>query len=269
MLLEHEGFPVLELKWNIIKRKFSTEKHFKRLRADYQKQQAGYEISPWKVPEEWYDLFQSHDLTGFQWEGNLFAGKGLIIFCKDCQCATLLQFYERRYIPNETLNSSYQRDILSSFQDHTANGSFLWSVFDVRITLPKHFRLLRHVFSPGAFEFMFETGAYRISLHRWSPASVILIETSLQDFAEKLFSFKSNRLMSEIVEGFQTVELESLPSHSLWVKWRQKFHKEPEFKWARVWHVSDANRILAVKAESDKPLDVDSLHSICSDYVIV
>jgi hypothetical protein len=269
ILLEHDGFPALELKWKNIRGKFSTEKHLKRLKSDYRKQQAGQEIFPWLIPQDWHDLLKSHDVTGFQWKGNLFAGKGLILFCRDCRCATLLQFFERRDSRKDNFNSIHQGEILSSFQDHTPNGFCLWSVFDIRTMLPQHFKLFRHSFSPGAFELIFHNGIYQVSFYRWSPASVILLESDLQGFAEKVFPFKSCRPVSELSDGFETIELESFPPLSFWRKWRQKLRKKPIFKWARVWHISSANRILAVKAESDKPLDFELLNSICSEYGII
>ena len=270
MLLENDGFPAMELKWNNIKGKFSTERHLKRLKSDYQKQQVGQEISPWAIPDAWHHVLRMHNVTGFQWEGNLFAGKGLILFCKSCRCATLLQFYEHRYNLNAKKNTNYQQEILSSFQDHTQNGRHLWSVFDIRTILPKHFKLFRHSFSPGAFELIFNTGDYQVSFYRWSPASVILQESDLQGFAEKVFPFfKSSHPGSNLLDGSETIELESFPALSLWRKWRLKLRKKPVFQWARVWHVSGANRILAVKAESDKPLEFELLDSIFSEYDVI
>jgi hypothetical protein len=269
MLLEHGGFPVLELKWNNIKGKFSTEKHLNRIKSDFHKQRIGQEISPWLIPQAWHDVLKSYEVTGFQWKGNLFAGKGLILFCKDCRCATLLQFYVRRDRRKEKFNSIHQGEILSSFQDHTPSGLCLWSVFDIRTKLPQHFKLFRHSFSPGAFELTFSTGMYQVSFYRWSPASVILLESDLQGFAEKVFPFKSRHSVSEISNDFETVELESFPPLSLWRKWRWKLQKTPIFKWARVWHIPSANRILAVKVESNKPLEFDLLNSICSEYGII
>jgi hypothetical protein len=270
MLLENDGFPVLELKWNNIRGKFSTEGHLKRFKSNYQKQQGGQTISSWLIPRHWQDLLKSYDVTGFQWKGNLLTGKGLILFCKDCRCATFLQFYERRDNKKDDFNLIHQEEILSSFQDHISqNDLYLWSVYDIRTMLPQHFKLSRHSFSPGAFEMTFDTGVYTVSFYRWSPASVILLESDLQDFAEKVFPFKSCRPVSELSDNVEAIELESFPLISFWRKWRQKLRKKPMFKWARVWHISSANRILAVKAESDQPLDFESLNSICSEYGVI
>lgn len=269
ILLEHDGLPVLELKWNKIKGKFSSEKQLKRLKSDYHKQQFAMEISPWFIPKDLQNVLKSHEINGFQWKGKLFAGKGLILFCKDCHCATLLQFYERRDAGKDRLNLIYKGKILSSFQDHSLNGTYLWSVFDIRTVLQEHFKLLGHSFSPGSFELEFDTGVCHVFFYRWSPASVILIENDLQAFAEKVFPFKSCRLESKALGDYETIEIQSFPSISLWKKWRQKLHKKPIFKWARLWHISKANRILAVKAESDKPLDFELLKSICSEYDII
>lgn len=269
ILFEHESFPILELKWNKIKGKFSAEKHLKQLKSDYQKQQFVQEISTWLVPRSWYDILKCHEITGFQWQGNLFAGKGLILFCKNCRCATLLQFYERLDGKRERISSIYKGKILSTFRDHTSNGLQLWSVFDIRTILPNHFKLIHHAFSPGAFELAFETDNYRISFYRWSPASLILFESDLKCYAEKVFPFASHCLVSELLDDSEMIELESSPSISLWRKLRQKLRKKMIFKWARIWHVPMANRILAVKAESDKPLDFDLLRSFCSEYGII
>jgi hypothetical protein len=129
--------------------------------------------------------------------------------------------------------------------------------------------LFRHSFSPGAFELTFDTGIYRISFYRWSPASVILLESDLQGFAEKVFPFKSCRPVSGLSDSIEDRGTGVFPSAFLLEKVAPEVAKKPIFKWARVWHVPNANRILAVKAESDKPMDFELLDSICSEYGLI
>lgn len=269
ILMECEGFPVLEIKWNKVKGKFSPHKHLKRIKSAYHNLQSGQEIHSWTVPQSWFKALSLYNVTGFQWKGGLFSGKGLILFCKFCNCATFLQFYEHHYSKKSGSVSTDYKGILSSFKDHNTNGLYLWSVFDIRIELPQHFQLIRHSFVPGSFELIFEAEGYRVSFYRWSPASVILCESDLQRFAQKVFPSLWPGGISKSCEGSESLEWMSLPPLGFWKKWYQKLRKEKIFKWVRMWHIPEANRILAVKAERNRPMDIDFLKKICFGYGVI
>lgn len=269
ILLANDGFPVLEAKWNKIKGKFSPDKHLKRLKSKHHKLQTNQEIFSWVVPRSWSRILNGFDITGFKWDGNLFSGKGLILFCKDCKRATLLQFYEHRHKKNSVSALIDYPGVLSSFQDHNSKGICLWSVFDIRAELPEQFKLVRHSFNPGSFELVFEVKDCQVAFYRWSPASVILFDHDLGSFARKVFPFETCDGVSEFWDCPDSIEFMFLPSLGFWKKWRQRLRKKKIFKWGRLWHISDANRILGVTAESKRPMDIDFLKNICSRYGIV
>ncbi len=270
ILLEQDGFPVMEAKWDRIKGKFSAEKHLKRLRSIHRKQPTGrQEVLPWKVPRNWSEVLPFYHVTGFQWQGKLLSGKGLILFCKACGCATFLQFYQQRSAEYNHCKPFDYTKVLSSFQDHQKNGFRLWSVYDIRLELPDCFEFVRHSFVPGALELVFETGDCRVSFFRWSPASIILSENDLAGLARKMFSFEFREIIPEWDPDHQSLELMSIPSQGLWKKWRQKLCRKRMFKWAKLRHISEANRILAVEAECKKPLNMEFLKKLFSGYEVV
>lgn len=269
ILLECDGFPIFEAKWDKIKGKFYPDKHVKQLKSLFQKQQTGQNINSWVIPPNWSKVLSAYNIAGFKWEGTLFTGKGIILFCQDCRCATFMQFYEPRHPKNIWSDSIDYPGILSSFQDHSTSGICLWSVFDIRTELPDHFKLVRHSFIPGAFELTFEAEGYRMSFYRWSPASVILFETDLAEFARKVFPFAMDMGISESWDGNEAIELTCIPPGHLRKRWHQLIGKKAVFKWVRLWHMPDANRILAVKAERNQPMDIEFLKNICSEYGII
>jgi hypothetical protein len=266
LLLEDDGNPVFEAKWDFVKGRFSPENCLGKLKRAIPK---GRTIRPWEVPRTWSEAVVPFESAGFQWQGDLFSGKGAILFCGDCGRATLLQFYERKK-GNSRPSQANRPKILSSFGDHPVDGKTLWSIFDMRLELPRHFALVDHSFAPGAFELRFDAGACKTSFHRWSPASIILSGKNLDAFARSAFSLGTDDTFSKREsDDSKTIEFQSLPPLSRfrasWMKLRGKLL----YIWARMWYVPSVNRILGVKAQSAEPLDVEYLREICGRYEIV
>ena len=270
VLLENDGVPVLEAKWDIAKGRFEPEKALGKLEKNIPNGKRRQTLRPCSVPKAWAKALDGFQHAGFHWNGELYSGKGVLVYCPVCRRATIMQFYET----NKT-TSLRDREIvdyptvLSSFTDHPVGGNRLWSVFDIRLLLPENFKLARHVFSPGAFQIEFDANSFRASFFRWGPASVILADNRLDVFVAKTFDLGADGVEFESWGNNVAFEFQSIPPISKFRRWFLKLRKKPVYQWGRAWRQTRSNRILAVKAQSCDRFDLNIPINICGFYETV
>jgi len=261
LLLEDKAGPVMEIKWGKSKGKFSAKNQMQSLFAINSKQ-IQEPVRECPMPSDWQNTLKGFNSTCFSWKGKNNGAKGLILFCDFCEKVTLLQFYNR----NSDNKKKIYPIILASFSDHSSEEQIPWSVFDIRFELDEKFLLISHRFEPGEFELNFKAKGRKLSLYRWSPASIILNNISLLDFAEKKFSASKKTPAS------------SDPENPDIVKWENSFSKNKILNRCRglmglpvisefcLWHVPDKNRILGVVMDSTDINIKEDFRKICSGY---
>ena len=260
LILEDERGPAMEVKWGSVKGAFSHKSHLKQITAQ-QSKRAGVRVSGWFLPPRWKEALAEYDTSGFLWQSRDTSGRGAILFCPVCRNAALIQFFH---------DSSAEREkvllaVLKSFRDHGGTDRVIWSIFDIRATLPKKMHLLHFRFEAGKYELAFTAGRQNIHLHRWAPAAALLGGQDLIPFIRGIPEFFKGQPTPSIFNGCQAVEWRVSPASG----WRQKispFKVNPSFFWFRLWHLEAQNRILGVRAESKRPLDFELLNQICKDY---
>lgn len=261
LLLEDEFTPVMEIKWGQIKGSFSHDTHLRRL-STLRKKRFVESVSKIPLPSGWKKALANFKATGFSWRGTALGGVGVILYCRTCQKASLIQFY---HDDAGELKSIYPI-ILASYNDHPQDEQVIWSVFDIRALIPRQFQLLRHQLNPGRFELSFESKGQQITLYRWGPASVLLDHQSLAEFARTMINFSEDGQNTVIQSDRRVVEWKTSAPFSMWKRglWRMR-NKHP-FQQCRIWHSRGKNRILGVKAYGKKPLDSRLLKSIFNGY---
>ena len=260
LILEDEKGPVMEVKWGSVKGAFSHKTHLKRLTA-LQSKRAGVRVSGWFLPPRWKEALAEYDTSGFLWQSRDTSGRGAILFCPVCRNAVLIQFFHDSSAEREKMLLA----VLKSFRDHGRTGRVIWSIFDIRATLPETMDLLHFRFEAGKYELVFAAGRQNIHLHRWAPAAALLGGQDLVRFTRSIPEFVTGQPSPSIFNGCQAVEWRVSPASG----WRQKispFKVTPSFFWFRLWHLEAQNRILGVRAESKRPLDFELLNQICKDY---
>jgi hypothetical protein len=141
----------------------------------------------------------------------------------------------------------------------------VWCLFDIRAVLPEGFQLTRHRFEAGKFQNEFTFSRQKLILYRWGLASVLLAKHSLVEFA-KMQPNVTNGYPAPVPQSDgSTVEWQAFPQ-SPWLRSLSRIKRKPSFKWLRLWHLAEKNRILGVGAEDKRPLDPDMLDRICSKY---
>ena len=260
LILENDLVPVMEVKWGPVKGHFSHKAHLKRLAALHSRSVKG-RVAEWFLPPHWQNALAGFETSGFLWQGEAAIGRGAIIFCPVCRNASLIQFF--RY------NSSDQEKILSavlkSFRDHRQNDLVLWSVFDIRVTLPETLRLTKYRFDVGRFELGFTHGRQSTHLHRWAPAAALLDGGDLLGFAGTVSEFSAGQPQPLLDDSCDALAW-CLSPESAWQRRLSRLKLNSSFFWYRIWHIKKKNRILGIRSESKYPLDSKLLDRISTVY---
>lgn len=152
--------------------------------------------------------------------------------------------------------------VLATLQDHPLDGHIQWAVFDIQAMMPEKFRLVRHRFESGKFELEFSGRGFKMTLHRWAPAAVILAERSLAQVAASVADIADTRPQPFVFRQFPAVQAAVTAGSDPFVRLRLK----PAFKWLRLWHLAEKNRILGLVASGRKSPGADVLNRICENY---
>jgi len=185
----------------------------------------------------------------------------VILFCPVCRKASLVQTFHQN---SETAKQNLLK-IIKSFRDHRDDGIVAWCLFDIRAILPQEFQLIRHRFEAGKFQNEFALGRQKLTLYRWGLASVLLAKQTLVEFAKTLPDISNGHPDPVPLNNGSTVEWQAFPQ-SPWLRSLSRIKRKPSFKWLRLWHLKEKNRILGVAAEDKRPLDPDMLDQICVNY---
>jgi hypothetical protein len=257
LILEDDSDSAMEVKWGPIKGRFSHQTHLKRLGA-LQTRRLRKTVEECVLPTKWKKALAGFQASGFSWQAETKSGRGVILYCPMCRNATLIQFF--RSI--STATEKIPLEVLRTFQDHREDGQTRWAVFDIRAVVPAYFKLVGYRFEPGNYELAFEHRGQKIFLYRWAPASILLGERNLKQFAKAISDFSTGDPVPVNLEGGQAVELSLSPRF----KWLSRFKAKPCFHWLGLWHLKKKNRILGVKMQGKKPFDTLMLDRVCVGY---
>ena len=261
LIFENEAGAVMEVKWGSVKGSFSHKRHLKRLVAS-QARRRRVRIAEWYLPPPWERALTGFETSGFLWQTEKGGvGRGAILFCQACRNATLIQFFGDATPEREKVLLT----VLKSFQDHRQDSRILWSVFDIKVTLPEAFKLLHYRFETGKYGLEFNDGMQNIHLQRWAPAAAILSGRDLVWFSATIPEFAARPPQSASLDDANVLEWSASPAD----KWQQRISRlkvKPSYFWFRLWHLEDKNRILSVRAASKQPLNFKMLKRICAGY---
>jgi len=257
LTLEDNWGPAMEIKWAPVKGKFSHRSHLKRLIAV---QTGGLKktIQEWSVPARWEKALSGFQFRGFSWQGETQSGRGVILYCPVCRKAALIQFF----LTESTRQEAIPLRVLQTFQDHRSDDQTVWSVFDIRAVIPANFKHVRHSFKPGNYELAFEHRRQKVILYRWAPATALLADRDLMGFGRTIIDFRAADPVEVMLEDRQMLEWKASPR----IKWVSRFLPRPSYHGLRLWHLPEKNRVLGVKMQSKRALDIRSLDRICVDY---
>lgn len=262
MLLSDGSVPVLEVKWNRFKGRLSHKKQFKKL-ASLQERDLKKALTEINAPDEWAESLKRFDSSVFKWERYERKGTGVLLSCRECRHATLIQFFHRSKNPNKHISSR----LLQSFQDHSSDGLTRWSLYDIKADVPSEYVLESFKFVPGEFQIHLKYKTSRISLYRWGPASIILKKTPMDQFASKRLNLDPQRAMADEFRSFPAIDWREAPNSRIGSA-MSRLKRLPGHRNFKIWHDSETNKLLAVMHESRKRIGIDVRDQVCLSYEI-
>jgi len=263
LILESEAGPVMEVKWAPVRGHFSHKAHLKKL-ASRQMSKPDEPLKASTLPDWWQKALAGFEISGFSWGASVEDGMGAILFCPVCRKATLIQF-TRTTAQKQT---DIVHRILKKFSDHSEDGWISWSVFDIQVRVPEIFQLTRYRLEAGQYKIEFAAGRQKLFLYRWSLASVLIQSGTLSDFARRMLKLDNDAITVLEHNGYQGIEWHRLPQSFLHY-WQQRLLGKSPYQWNCLWHLEDKNRILAVAAEGNRPIDTHLINDICASYETV
>lgn len=257
LVLADQGEPVMEIKWERSKRRFSHRTALRRLKSLYRGT-----VQESTVPEEWKKRLSDFTMAGFTWQAESKVGRGAILYCPACGNATLIQFFQN------VLRSSEKTclGVLASFRDHSLDDTIRWSIFDIRAEIPAEYRLVRYRFEAGRFEMHFEAKGQLLALYRWGPASALLENGDIAAFAAQAAQIQQGDWRSLHRTGYPAVQWDKSVSDGLWDRCRERLMRVPHFQRFRLWHLGEQNRLLGIGAKGNKTLPAEFFDRICTAY---
>ncbi len=256
LVFEYDFRPVFELKWRKIKGNFSLQRQLKRLTKDIDKQ-AEAELLPRQIPQRWEDALKEYLVTGFSWQAAQGSGRGIILFCKQCNLATLLQFHGS-LADNEFLTA----EILRSYHDHSPDQFQYVAMYDIQARLPLESTLISHSFEAGRYVLTFELEKQTITLFRFKPAATLLKKHTLVSLGSSLAG-KGAILQtdnSSLAEWYTAPSTKNL-------SFKKIFRKQPSRQFLRLWHVVENNAILGVQFQGSHGFKEETMKYIWNNFL--
>jgi hypothetical protein len=259
LVLEGSRGPMMEVAWSRIRGHFSHRTHFRKLASHFPKKMSA-SISHWELPPDWLQAVSRFEASGFKWRASEEGGKGVLLYCRACRRASLVHFFGQQPDGSDTV----ALETLKRFKDHYPEGGQVFSLFDMRATLPVPFELDRHRLDAGGFELVFGHRNNRLSLYRWALAAIVLQDSGLDEFGRQMKLIDPYAAQPVVVNGFDGVEeRRDATGVDGWMRWMTS---RPCHYWCRLWHVEACNRILGVVAETRRPMDEGLFERICEHY---
>jgi hypothetical protein len=259
LTMEGPPGPTMEVIWSRIRGRFSHKTHLKRLAAHMpKKMSAGFRVRA--LPSDWQAAVSGFEASGFEWRASAEHGSGVLLYCTACRRACLVHFF-RHHLDGAAPGPV---EILRSFKDHYGADGQLFTVFDMRATLPVPFELERYRLDAGRFELVFGHRSNRITLHRWALAAIVLKNKGLADFGQQMNLVDSEAAQEAAVGSFSGIEeRRGATGAGAYMRW---LAARPAHYWCRLWHVEPLNRILGVAAETRRPMNAELFERICRHY---
>ena len=264
MMFEDGSGPRMELKWNAVKGTFSPKANLRKIGAAHSRA-LRKSLRIQLLPASWQKALQRFDTTGFSWQSDATTGNGVMLYCRHCKKATLIQFLGLQSNSERLLYDS----VLSSFRDHPENESVLWRLYDIRAQLPRDMSLKQHRFNAGAFQLEFEFQKAIFGLHRWAPANALLQNIGLQGFAEQWAGHYSNQPLDLQHDGDAALAALVPSPRSRLARYFPVIPQPAGLQFVRIWHLEVQNRILALRVEGRRLPDLGLIESICRDFEAV
>lgn len=271
LLIEQNFQPLIDLRWETATRGRTLEEIFLSIQRVLGKR-SSCPVERVAVPAELALLEEKTDCIAFSWSANEGpscrdrhqAINGLLWHCPDCATILIAQLYHHPKVALAQLSP-----VFDSIHCHPPEGenteTTYWSIQDFRITLPTSCKMTAHSFQAGLTRLTFQEQDMQLHFCRLAPAK------------QRLQQGPMSRLLTNLLgEDTKYQELnqsdhhyECINSPPLTQQMLKRLKRQHPFRWGRIWHDEQANRLLSVLAESRSPIDLSRVHKFCDHYEIL
>ena len=272
LLLECDGRPACELKWNPVRGTFSFDRHMKKLSRGH-KGVGLLPADPSDTPAAWAEATAALEQSGlrlksFLWQTDADRGLGAVLHHPATGLAALVQFFVRCREDEDTAAS-----VLASLRDHTGGQTIPWTLFGLTARVPADFRLETFSFRPGRYTVRYwrprsrrqdrmpagKGPGTRLAFDRFVPADVLLRHAALADWTREILNPPLPPSGSADAVGWDGVARTS-PLRRLLR--RQQFARGQVL-------LTPHNAILAVTAEGADPMATGEFEAVVKSYGLV
>lgn len=259
MLIESDYHPLLEIRWENRKHlanKSSTETVFREI-----SKKKNSACTKTQLPTPFAEFAKTSHAIGFRWEegdGDL----GIVWQCGQCSAILFCHLHEH---PAFSLKKMAQ--ILMSISCcGERDGYTEWSLQDFSLRIPADFLIDNSYFGAGLTKLTFHDGVTILHICRLAPASAKLAEKTVREILSTLNDrFTSKE--SSCQENEKTLECWTNPS--LISQLHHRLRRKKAFCLGCIRHDDINNRLLAVIAESNRPIAVELPREILDNYEII
>jgi hypothetical protein len=111
----------------------------------------------------------------------------------------------------------------------------------------------------------FSDKKHRIQLLRWAPASILLRQRTLSQFAGEWAGDPEKGFIETTVNGCPGVEWKT-PASANFNRRRFRLRSRPLFQLMRLWHLERHNRILGVAIDGSAAINPELAADVCEMY---
>lgn len=257
LLFEQDLDPILEIKWQQSSRSNRAAKLDKGIFETLKKEFGAPENIHRK--SSWAKLLPQYQVTHYSWTGTNSV-EILFLVCPSCNTTLLC-----RFLQYSTKSRQQITEVLQSLCCHNEDTRNRWSILDFSFMVPKTMKLKTFSIAAGFTRLSFEEKGQYIHLCRLAPASQRLKKATLEDTLIQLVG--DDRKNVSLTQHEHFIELYTLPSIFSQIKRRLK--REKPFKYGRLWHAVDHDRIFGLSVESIKPISKTTVDQLFNNHEII
>ncbi len=117
----------------------------------------------------------------YRWRGQKECAAA-VIQCAGCKRISVVEIF----FPRGKFRADVCRRVFGSLHDHNRDDVAYWDCYLLHLRTPVSWKLLSHKFNPGYAELNFAgPGKLQVDFRRWGPASVLLEEKDLEQWARE------------------------------------------------------------------------------------
>jgi len=273
LMLECDGLPACELKWNAVRGTFSFDRHIRKLSRRH-KDADLLAVDPADTPPAWAEAAVALERSGlrlksFLWRAGEHRGLGAALHHPATGLAALVQFFVR-----ERADEAVAATVLATLRDLSGGRTIPWTLFGLTARVPAEYRLETFSFRPGRYTVRYwrprsprrqdrmpagKGPGTRLTFERFVPADVLLRRTDLAAWTRETLEPGLDPSGSA-----QNVAWAGAAKTSLL---RRLLHREQHAR-GRAW-VTPRNAILSVAAEGTDAMAETDFETVVKSYELV